>query len=141
MLDLAKRHGFTFDTVQMPLNVFDAHYNSFEKLVLPVALELDMGIIAMKTFGDHFILDTGAVAPLDMLAYGLNLPTSVVVTGIDKPEILDQAITAATSFTPLDANKIEAMLAASATFAQDGKNELYKTTGYFDSTTQNPQWL
>ncbi len=141
MLELAKQHGFTFDTVQMPLNIFDAHYQSFEKKVLPAALELDMGIIAMKTFGDHFILDTGAVTPLDMLHYGMHLPTSVVVTGIDKPEILEQAIAAATSFAPLAQTKVETLLAASATFARDGKSELYKSTGYFDSTFQNPQWL
>ena len=141
MLELAKRHGFEFDTVQMPLNVFDAHYSSFEKKVLPVALERDMGIIAMKTFGDHFILDTGAVSPIDMLHYSLHLPTSVVVTGIDKPEVLDQAIAAATSFAPLGAEKIAQMLGASETFARDGKNELYKSTGFFDSTVQNPHWL
>jgi aryl-alcohol dehydrogenase-like predicted oxidoreductase len=141
MLDLARKNGFAFDTVQMPLNVLDAHYLSFEKIVLPRALELDMGIIAMKTFGDHFILDTGAVTPIDMLHYGMNLPTSVVVTGIDRAEILDQAIAAATTFAPLEEAKLSAMLDASATFAQDGKNELYKSSGYFDSTVQNPHWL
>jgi aryl-alcohol dehydrogenase-like predicted oxidoreductase len=141
MLALAKQHDFTFDTVQMPLNVLDAHYQSFEKEVLPVALESDLGIIGMKTFGDHFILDTGAVSPIDMLHYSLHLPTSVVVTGIDKPEILDQAIAAATSFAPLAPEKLAQMLAASKTFAQGGKNELYKSTGYFDSTVQNPHWL
>ncbi len=141
MFELANRHGFTFDTVQMPLNVLDAHYQSFEKLVLPVALSLDTGIIAMKTFGDHFILDTGAVAPVDMLHYGLNLPVSVVVTGIDRPEILEQAVSAALSFRPLGQDAVRALLDASATFARDGKNERYKSSGLFDSTAQNPQWL
>jgi aryl-alcohol dehydrogenase-like predicted oxidoreductase len=69
MIDVATANGFTFDTVQMPLNVMDAHYESFEKKVIPVALGLDMGILAMKTFGDPHILATKAVDPIDMLHY------------------------------------------------------------------------
>jgi aryl-alcohol dehydrogenase-like predicted oxidoreductase len=141
MIDVARARGFTFDTVQMPLNVMDAHFKSFEKKVLPVALELDMGILAMKTFGDKFILETGAVNPIDMLHYGLNLPTSVVITGIDRPEILDQAIAAATTFAPLSPAKVAEILAKTAGLARDGKNEPYKTSHYFDSTVQNPSWL
>ena len=141
MIELADKHGFVFDTVQMPLNVMDAHFNSFEKAVIPAALERDMGILAMKTFGDHFVLDGAKLDPIDMLHYGLNLPTSVVITGIDKPEILDQAIRAAETFTPLDPAKVSAMLAKTADAAKNGVNELYKTTHYFDSTVQNPSWL
>jgi len=141
MIDVAKRHGFTFDTVQMPLNLMDAHFESFEKRVLPVAQELDMGVLAMKTFGDHHILDTKLVDPIDMLHYGMNLPTSVVITGIDKPEILDQALRAATTFKPLSEEKVAEMLAKTAELARDGRTELYKTSHFFDSTVQNPSWL
>jgi aryl-alcohol dehydrogenase-like predicted oxidoreductase len=141
MIDVAKRHGFAFDTVQMPLNVMDAHFESFEKKVVPVAQELDMGILAMKTFGDHHILDTKLVDPIDMLHYGMNLPTSVVITGIDKPEILDQALRAATTFQPLSAEKVAELLAKTADAARDGATELYKTSHFFDSTVQNPSWL
>jgi predicted aldo/keto reductase-like oxidoreductase len=141
MIEVAKKHGFTFDTVQMPLNVMDAHYNSFEKKVLPVALELDMGILAMKTFGDHHILDTHLVDPIDMLHYGMNLPTSVVITGIDKPAILDQALRAATTFAPLAPERVAEILAKTADMARDGSTELYKTSHFFDSTVQNPSWL
>jgi aryl-alcohol dehydrogenase-like predicted oxidoreductase len=141
MLDLAKQHGVTFGTVQMPLNVMDAHFNSFEKNVVPVARELDMGILAMKTFGDHYILQSGLLDPIDMLHYGLNLPTSVVITGIDSPQILDQAVKAAESFEPLSETRVRAMLEKTAPVAAGGSTELYKTTHYFDSTAQNPQWL
>ncbi len=141
MIDVAAKHDFTFDTVQMPLNVMDAHYESFEKKVIPVALKLDMGILAMKTFGDHHILDTKTVDPIDMLHYGMNLPTSVVITGIDKPEILDQALRAASTFEPLSDERVAAMLAKTADAARDGKTELYKTSHFFDSTVQNPNWL
>ena len=141
MIETAARHNFIFDTVQMPLNVMDAHYESFEKHVLPIALERDMGIIGMKTFGDHAILDTKALPPIDMLHYGFNLPISVVVTGIDKPEILDQALEAAISFKPLDAKQIAALLTKTRDLAKSGESELYKTTHFFDSTVQNPNWL
>ena len=141
MIDLADRHGFAFDTVQMPLNVMDAHFKSFEKDVVPVALAHDMGILAMKTFGDHFVLDAANLDPIEMLHYGLNLPTSVVVTGIDKPEILDQAIRAAETFAPLGEARVRELLAKTANAARDGSSELYKTTHYFDSTVQNPSWL
>jgi aryl-alcohol dehydrogenase-like predicted oxidoreductase len=141
MLELADEHGFAFDTVQMPLNVMDAHFNSFEKAVIPAALERDMGILAMKTFGDHFVLDAAKLRPVDMLHYSLNLPTSVVITGIDKPEILEQAIDAAETFVPMDPAQVALMLAVTAEAAKTGANELYKTTHYFDSTVQNPSWL
>jgi aryl-alcohol dehydrogenase-like predicted oxidoreductase len=141
MIELAQQHGFTFDTVQMPLNVFDAHYASFERNVIPVAQQHDMGILAMKTFGDKNLLESGVVDPIDMLHYGLNLPTSVVITGIDSPQILDQAINAATTFKPLSAEKVAEILARSAPLARDGSYERYKTSHFFDSTVQNPSWL
>ncbi len=141
MIDVAKRHGFTFDTVQMPLNVMDAHYESFEKHVLPVANRLGMGVLAMKTFGDHHIFDTGLVDPIAMLHYGMNLPVSTVVTGIDKPAILDQAVLAATTFAPLSPERVAAILAKTKAAAADGSTELYKTAHQFDGTIQNPHWL
>ena len=141
MIDIATKHGFTFDTVQMPLNVMDAHYNSFEKAVLPAAGKLDMGIIAMKTFGDHHILDTGAVDPVTMLHYGMNLPVSTVVTGIDTHPVLEQALSAATTFRALSAAQVATILAKTSGLAANGATELYKTTHVFDGTVQNPQWL
>ena len=141
MIEVATQHGFTFDTVQMPLNIFDAHYNSFARKVIPVAQKLDIGILAMKTFGDANLLEAGVADPIDMLHYGLSLPTSVVITGIDKPEILDQAIQAATTFEPLSQAKIDEILAKSADLARNGSYERYKTSRFFDSTFQNPSWL
>ena len=141
MIELADRNGFAFDTVQMPINVFDAHYESFAARVIPVAQAHDMGILAMKTFGDKNLLETGLVDPIDMLHYSMHLPTSVVITGIDKPEVLDQAIEAASTFAPLSDEKVATILAKTADAARDGKLERYKTSRFFDSTFQNPSWL
>ena len=141
MLEVARAHDFAFDTIQMPLNVMDAHFRSFERLVLPVARDLDLGTLAMKTFGDANILKTGLLQPIDMLHYGLNLGTSVVITGIDSRPVLEQAFRAIETFVPLEAEDIAAMLAKTAPLASDGATELYKTSHFFDSTVRNPEWL
>lgn len=141
MLNTAARHQFRFDTVQMPLNVMDAHYESFEKKVLPVLVKDDIGVLGMKPMGDHFVLESKTVTPLECLHYAMNLPTSVVITGCDSMQILDQALGAARSFRPMTSNEVAALLAKTTQAAQSGKFELYKTTHTFDGTYQNPQWL
>jgi uncharacterized protein len=141
MLNLAASHTFHFDTVQMPLNVMDAHYDSFEKKVLPVLVKDDIGVLGMKPMGDPFILESKTVTPVECLHYAMNLPTSVVITGCDSMQILEQALNAARSFRPMKSNEIEALLAKTKRAAQHGKYELYKTTHHFDGTYQNPRWL
>jgi len=141
MLQTAAAHGFTFDTVQMPLNVMDAHWNSFEKKVLPVALQHDMGILGMKSMGDKIILKSKAVTPIECLHYAMNLPTSVVITGCDSLDILHQALDAARSFQPMRPDQVAALLKKTDPVAQKGEYELYKTSQHFDSTAKNPQWL
>ena len=141
MLNTAASHQFHFDTVQMPLNVMDAHYDSFEKKVLPVLVKDDIGVLGMKPLGDPFILESKTVTAIECLHYAMNLPTSVVITGCDSMQILEQALNAARSFRPLKSNEIEALLAKTKRAAQHGKYELYKTTHHFDGTYQNPRWL
>ena len=141
MFEMAQKHGFKFDTVQMPVNVMDAHFRSFTKEVIPVAQKAGTGVLAMKTFGDSFILDSKTVEPMDALHYGLTQPVSVVITGIDKPEILQQALTAAKTFKPLTQTQIAGILARTKQAAMTGKFELFKTTPHFDGTAANPKWL
>jgi predicted aldo/keto reductase-like oxidoreductase len=141
MLAAASKHGFTFDTVQMPLNVMDAHFDSFEKKVLPVLLKNDIGVLGMKPMGDHFILESKTATPVECLHYAMNLPTSVVITGCDSLPILQQALQAARSFRPMNSSQVAALLAKTAKAAEAGQFELYKTTHHFDGTYANPQWL
>lgn len=141
MLMTAARHHFRFDTVQMPLNVMDAHFESFELNVLPALIRDGTGVVGMKPMGDRVILDSGAVTPIECLHYALNLPTSVVVTGCDSMQVLEQALTAARTFLPMTADQTVALLARTARFAAQGTYELYKTTRKHDGTSQNPQWL
>ena len=141
MLETARKHSFHFDTVQMPINVMDAHFRSFTKDVMPVALKQGIGILAMKTFGDRFILTSNTVQPLEALHYGLTHPVSVVITGIDNPEVLDQAFEAVRTFKPMTETQISSLLTRTATAASDGKFEPFKTTAHFDGTAANPKWL
>jgi predicted aldo/keto reductase-like oxidoreductase len=141
MLKTATAHQFTFDTVQMPLNVMDAHYNSFEKKVLPVLLKENIGVLGMKSMGDKIILKSNTATPVECLHYAMNLPTSVVITGCDSLKILQQALDAARSFKPMSQSEVATLLAKTAPAAAKGEYELYKTSHNFDGTYQNPQWL
>ena len=141
MLETARDHGFRFDAVQMPLNVMDAHFDSFEKRALPVLVQERIGVLGMKPLGDRQVLESRTVTPIEALHYALNLPTSVVITGCESMEILDQAIRAATTFRPLSGEAVDALLARTAEAARHGRFERYKTTHDFDSTIASPHWL
>lgn len=143
MLETAAKHGFKFDTVQMPLNVMDAHFCSFARLVVPRLVATNIGVLGMKTFGgaDGVILKSKAIEPIDCLHYSLNLPTSVVITGIDNQKVLDQAFEAVKTFHPLDEKEVIALIGKTESVAVDGKYELFKTSSHFDTTAKHPDWL
>ncbi len=141
MFDVADQHQFHFDTVQMPLNVMDAHYDSFEQGVLPVATAHGTAVLGMKAFGDAFIVKSGVASPIEMLHYPMSLPITLQVCGIDSMPVLQQALNAVRSFTPLTPEQRTALLAKTQAVAADGKTERYKTSHHFDGTVQNPQWL
>lgn len=141
MLKAADDHGFAFDTVQMPLNVMDAHYKSFEKLVLPVAQQKQMGILGMKSLGAGKILESKLVTPVECLHYAMSLPTSVVITGCDSVGVLEQAVQAAVTFQPISQPTIDALLARTKDAAINGKYEAFKTSDAHDSTAKKPEWL
>jgi aryl-alcohol dehydrogenase-like predicted oxidoreductase len=140
-LEVAKEYNFQFDTVQMPLNVMDAHYRSFEKLVLPELVRDNIGVLGMKSMANGIILKSHTVTAIECLHYALNLPTSVVITGCDSMEILEQALDAARTFRPMSEAQVKALLAKTAQAASRGEFELFKTTSIFDSTATHPEWL
>jgi aryl-alcohol dehydrogenase-like predicted oxidoreductase len=141
MLEVARARGFTFDTVQMPLNVMDAHYRSFERLVLPELVEQNIGVLGMKSLANGAILKSGVVTALECLHYALNLPTSVVVTGIESMERLDQAVEAARTFRPMSDEEVKDLLDRTRPAASDGTYEPFKTTSILDATATHPEWL
>ncbi|MEH2213772.1 aldo/keto reductase [Nostoc sp.] len=140
-LEVAAAQGFKFDTVQMPLNVMDAHYRSFAKLVVPELVKQNIGVLGMKSLANGILLRSKTVTPIECLHYALNLPTSVVITGIDSMEILEQAFEAVRTFQPMNDEQVRSLLAKTAEAASRGEFEPFKTSSIFDSTAQNPDWL
>jgi aryl-alcohol dehydrogenase-like predicted oxidoreductase len=141
MLETAFAHDFIFDAVQMPLNVMDAHFDSFEKKVLPVLVKHNIGVLGMKPMGDGFILRSKTATATECLHYAMNLPTCVVITGCESPQVLQQAIDAARSFKPMSKGEVTALLAKTSSASAKGEFELYKTSHHFDGTYHNPEWL
>ena len=125
----------------MPLNVMDAHFRSFGHEVLPVLVREGIAPLGMKAFGDHAILDSKTVTPIEGLHYRLNLPVAVQITGIDSQAVLDQAFEAARTFKPMSEAQVAGLLERTKEAAQLGRFELYKTTNNNDGTARNPKWL
>ena len=141
MLEAAAQNNVRFDTVQMPLNVMDAHFRSFEKLVLPELVKNQIGVLGMKSIGESYILRSNTVSAIECLHYAMSLPTSVVIAGIDSLEILDQAFEAVRTFQPMSQAQVASLLARTLTAATQGHYERYKTTTQNDGTAMNPAWL
>ncbi len=141
MLEVARENGFTFDAVQLPLSVMDAHFRSFSKLVLPELLEDGIGVLAMKTLANGSILKSKTVTAIECLHYALHLPSSVVITGVDSLPILDQAFEAARTFKPFSDAELQALLARTREAASRGEYEPFKTSSIYDGTAANPKWL
>ncbi|MBD1909444.1 MULTISPECIES: aldo/keto reductase [unclassified Leptolyngbya] len=141
MLEVADYYNFRFDTVQMPLNVMDAHYRSFAKLVLPELVKRNIGVLGMKSMANGILLRSNTVTPIECLHYALNLPTSVVITGMDSMELVDQAFEAIHAFQPMTDEQVQALLAKTAEAGAHGEFEPFKTSSIFDGTAQNPDWL
>jgi len=141
MLNMAFQRGFTFDAVQMPLNVMDMHYKSFAHKVVPVLVTHGIGVLGMKSMGNGFVLKSKTVTPTECLHYAMSLPTSVVINGCDSIERLEQGLQAARTFRPLTEQELASLSARTATAGRDGEFEPFKTQTMFDGTARNPQWL
>ena len=138
----AQKHNIRFDTVQMPLNVMDAHFKSFQQTMLPVLVRDQLGVLGMKPLGIGEILKSKTVKPVEALHYAMNLPTSVVITGIDSMQVLEQALTAAKTFVPLTAEQIAALLERTKEAAKNGQFESFKISAAYHRDHQGAmEWV
>ena len=94
-----------FDSILMPMNVADPGYLSFEKLVLPVAVERGMGIQGMKNFGNAKLLQDFSAR--DCLSYVLSLPISCTAIGCTTIGQLEDDVRVAQQFKPLAADEMD----------------------------------
>jgi len=125
----------------MPLNAMDAHYESFEKKILPILVKDEIGVLGMKPMGAGILLKSNTVSAVECLRYAMSLPTSVVINGCESLANLQQALDVARSFKPLTTAESAALLSKTEQAAREGQFEGYKTTNNFDGTVHNPQWL
>lgn len=140
-LEVARENGFRFDTVQMPLNVLDAHFRSFARHVLPALVKEQIGVLGMKPMASGAILQSRAATAVECLNYALTLPTSVVITGMETMDRLKQALEVVKNFKPLPENQVAALLGRTKEAAAKGKNERFKTGTEFDGTAKHPEWM
>ena len=132
--------GYPFDTVQMPLNCFDATFRSFEQRVLPELLRRGIAPIGMKSLGGGgYPVRAGIVTAEEALRYALSLPVATVVSGVDGRGVLRQNLAVARGFTPMTAPEMAVLRARVAASAADGRFELYKTTMHFDGEVGREQ--
>lgn len=141
MLEEAEKRQFRFDTVQMPVNLLDAHFRSFTNHVLPKLVEQGIGVLGMKPLASGAIPQNNIATKTECLHFAMSMPTSVVITGCEKPEELDQALEAVRTFKPLTKEQISALLEKTREKALSGKFELFKTEMRYDSTARHPEWL
>ena len=141
MLEVAAEKGVRFDAVQMPLNVMDAHYRSFARLVLPELVKQGIAPLAMKTMANGHILKSNTVSAIECLQYALNLPVTTVITGIDTMAILDQAFEAVRTFNPMTADEVDTLLARTAAHGRDGGVQLARDANAEDADARDQRHI
>ena len=131
---------YDWATVQMPLNVMDVHYRSFQKQVLPELIRRNIGVLAMKSLGGNGSIVTKAGVPVeDALRYVLSLPISTLVSGIDSERVLDQNLKIVRGFKPMTPEERAAVEQKTYSLAGDGRFELFKSSKMFDGPVHRKQ--
>ena len=130
---------FDWDTAQMPINVMDAHYRSFQNQVVPVCLEKKVGVLGMKGYGGQGNMAKAGLTAAEAYRYSLSMPVTTQVVGLTSLDQLKEAVTLARSFTPLSAAEKSALLERVKDVAGDGRYELFKSTVTFDGVHHRKQ--
>lgn len=133
-------HGFPFDTVQMPLNPFDAGFRSFERHVLPEAQKQGIAVLGMKSMGGSGeMVKEGGVTPAEALRYAMSLPVATTISGINSMEVLKQNLGIVKNFSPMNEAEMEELRNRCLAAAGDGHLELFKTTTMYDGKVGREQ--
>ncbi len=128
------RYDYDWDAVQMPLNVFDPHYRSFEKEILPICLERRIAVLGMKSLGSGNLLRPGVVTAEEAIGYVMSLPVATVISGMDSLERLRANAAIARNLKPMSMAARSALLKKTRIEAIDGKYEPFKSTNRFDGS-------
>ncbi len=131
---------FDWDTCQMPVNIADAHYRSFQREILPDLNSLNIGVIGMKSLGGRgqLVTELGLTAE-QCRGYALSLPISTLVCGVETMENLDQDLEVARNFTPFSQSQREELQTSVYEQSTDGRHEWFKSTQFYDSQYHRDQ--
>jgi aryl-alcohol dehydrogenase-like predicted oxidoreductase len=133
-------HNFPFDTVQMPLNCFDATFRSFETQVLPEAARQGLAALGMKSLGGSGeMVRHGGITAEQGLRYAMSLPVATTISGIESVEVLNQNLGVAVNFQPLSTAEMQNLRGQCRKFAADGRYELFKMTTKYDGKVGREQ--
>jgi aryl-alcohol dehydrogenase-like predicted oxidoreductase len=133
-------YDYPFDTVQMPLNCFDATFRSFEQQVLPELLRRGIAPLGMKSMGgEGDMVKKKVVTAQEALRYAMSLPVATTISGIDSMRVLKQNLGVACGFTPWNTKQMQALRTRVADVAADGRFELYKTTAKHEAKVGRQQ--
>lgn len=133
-------HDFPFDTVQMPLNCFDATFRSFETEVLPEATRRGIGVLGMKSLGGSGeMVRHGGITAEQGVRYAMSLPVATTISGIDSMDVLDQNLAIAVHFQPFTAAELKELRERCRQFAADGRYELFKMSTKYDGKVGREQ--
>jgi aryl-alcohol dehydrogenase-like predicted oxidoreductase len=133
-------HDFPFDTIQMPLNCFDATYRSFEQKVLPEANRRGLAVLGMKSLGGGGeMVTSGAITPAEGLRYAMSLPVATTISGMESVGVLEQNLEFARGFTPMSTWEMAALRERCRAFAADGRYEKFKSTKFYDGDVGRAQ--
>lgn len=125
-------YDYPWDAVQMPLNVMDAHYKSFQQHVVPILIKRKIGVIAMKTMASGHVLRSQTVEPGEALNYVWSQPVSTIVSGMESEQLLNSNVALARSFKPMSAEAQAKLLDKTKTAAMTGDFEPFKTAPNYD---------
>jgi predicted aldo/keto reductase-like oxidoreductase len=133
-------HDFAFDTIQMPLNAFDARFRSFQEHVLPEANRRGLAVLGMKSLGGSGEMVThGAITAEEGLRYAMSLPVATTISGMDSMEVLEQNLAVAGNFKPMTEAERHALEDRVRLWSADGRYELFKTTVKYDGDVGRQQ--
>jgi len=133
-------HDYPFDTVQMPLNCFDASFRSFETHVMPEANRRGIAVLGMKSLGGSGEMVTkGAITPEEGLRYAMSLPVATTISGMESIAVLEQNLAIARGFAPMTDSEMAALRERCRFFASDGRYELFKTSRKYDGDVGREQ--
>jgi len=124
-LKAVTEHHDQMETVQMPINPVDPHYESFTRLVLPEAAKHDLGVIAMKTVANGTLVEDRVATPEECHRFAWSQTraadggagVATLVAGLDTPAQLDDNVAQALRFKPYSESELAALLDCTRSFA------------------------